>query len=203
VFHHKKPTLVGLTKEWEMKRWTNMVLCLLVMGLFIGCGGSKGTDSPTGPGDTGGQTIKTRTPEEARLELGTLGVQYDRGSFVKAVENSDTLVVILFLDAGMDPNTKDYNGYTAMMFAANSGQLESVKLLVEAGANVNAMSSDQGWTALMIAARGGYLNIVKILITAGADVNAARSDGATALYLARVNGHTEVADYLRSVGATE
>jgi ankyrin repeat protein len=45
-----------------------------------------------------------------------------------------------------------------------------VKILIEAGANVNQSRIDNGSTALMVAIEKGKTEVVKILIEAGADI---------------------------------
>ena len=59
---------------------------------------------------------------------------------------------------------------TALMWAADMGNLECVNELVTAGADVNKMD-DAKCTALTYAAKGGQGECMKILIEAGADVN--------------------------------
>ena len=66
-----------------------------------------------------------------------------------------------------NPNAKDDEGNTALMKAAFEGRPESVKVLLEAGADVNAKAPD-GWTALMKATERGHTEIVKLLKEAGA-----------------------------------
>jgi ankyrin repeat protein len=55
-----------------------------------------------------------------------------------------------------------------------------LKLLMEAGADVNARNA-QGQTALHVAAQRGYNNIVKLLAERGADLMAKDADGHSAL----------------------
>jgi ankyrin repeat protein len=55
----------------------------------------------------------------------------------------------------------------------------------------------------MLAAKAGKLSLVKLLIDADADMDLADMEGATAIGLARKAGHSEIAEYLRSVGAVE
>jgi uncharacterized protein len=57
------------------------------------------------------------------------------------------------------------------MLTARSGNLESVKLLLEANADVNAAEKFRGQTALMLAANEGHAAVVKALLAAGAKPN--------------------------------
>src|SRR5436190_1614266 len=74
---------------------------------------------------------------------------------------------------------------TALIVATRLGNKETIKQLLDAGADVNARSNDDD-TALMLAAdKGkGHAEIVKLLLDAGADVNAKNNWGDTALTLA-------------------
>lgn len=69
-----------------------------------------------------------------------------------------------------DLNHKDMSecGYTALMKAADDGDVESVRILLAAGANPYWRNAD-GDSALTVAAHAGYLEIVKLLLTPRAD----------------------------------
>ena len=58
----------------------------------------------------------------------------------------------------------------ALILAASRGHRSSVRLLIQAGADVNTRRRD-GYTALMCAAENGHDDCVELLIRAGADVN--------------------------------
>ena len=88
--------------------------------------------------------------------------------------------------AGADVNAKGKAGKTALLVAAENGQVDNVNLLIAAGADVNA-TDNRGSTSLIFAARLGSLDCVKALIAAGADVK--NNNGYTALTLAADNGH--------------
>ena len=53
------------------------------------------------------------------------------------------------------------------MFAAYEGRTETVKTLIDAGADVNA-KHNKGRTTLMVAAKKGHTEIMEILKQAGA-----------------------------------
>jgi uncharacterized protein len=76
--------------------------------------------------------------------------------------------------------TVPHGGETALMFAARVGDLESAKLLVAAGANVNDADA-WGVSATTLAAHSGFTDLVLFLLDKGADPNAA-PNGFTALH---------------------
>ena len=76
--------------------------------------------------------------------------------------------------------TIPHGGETALMFAARVGDLESAKLLVAAGANVNDADA-WGVSATTLAEHSGFSDLVLFLLDKGADPNAA-SNGFTALH---------------------
>ena len=63
-------------------------------------------------------------------------------------------------------------GSTPIVFAARSGDVESAKLLVAAGADVNDAAAD-GTTVLIMAAHSGHGTLAAYLLGQGADVDAA------------------------------
>lgn len=63
-------------------------------------------------------------------------------------------------------------GSTALLFAARAGDVDSARLLLRAGADVNDAMPD-GTSALVLAAHSGHGELAALLLEAGADPNAA------------------------------
>ena len=75
-----------------------------------------------------------------------------------------------------------YGSDTPLMFAARAGDLDSAKLLVAAGANVNDADA-WGVSVMVLAAHSGFPDLVEFLLDKGADPNASGA-GFTALHVA-------------------
>ena len=88
---------------------------------------------------------------------------------------------------------------TALLFAARAGDLESAKLLVGAGANVNDADA-WGVSATTMAAHAGFTEMVEWLLDRGADASAAAA-GFSALHAAIMRRDTRMVSALLAHGA--
>ncbi len=100
------------------------------------------------------------------------------------------------LDNGVDINATDNDYNTALMQAAEDGNLSAVKALIAAGAEVN-MRNEDAESALILAAEEGHTDIVKVLIEAGADIGAVDKDGENAYSKAIKENHPGTARAIR------
>src|SRR5688572_20460408 len=126
--------------------------------------------------------------------------------------------VLIAAGASVDPGD-NWRGQTPLMWAAAEGHAETMQLLIERGADVNARSTiiewerqrtDEprdkwlppgGWTPLLLAARENCVKCVDVLAAAGADLNVVDPERHTSLVIALTNGHFDVAGRLIDLGA--
>ena len=122
------------------------------------------------------------------------------------------------LARGANVNTKEpKRGQTAIMWAAAEGHAAVVEALIAAGANFRERL-DTGYSPFLFAVREGRIDVVRTLLKAGADVNetietqkssgprpasgaGVPRPGTSALHIAVVNGHFQLAANLLDAGA--
>ena len=105
--------------------------------------------------------------EDYRETLLERGVSWEDETFLEQVKQGDLAVMELFLKGGMELETRDPSGATALMYAALNGHVEATSLLIEEGANVNAQDN-LGRRALDYATVRPESGAFKILASAGA-----------------------------------
>ncbi|MFA5249985.1 MAG: ankyrin repeat domain-containing protein [Parachlamydiales bacterium] len=98
------------------------------------------------------------------------------------------------------------NGSTALHLAVQAGKQETVRFLLERGADVNIPNSDPRsylfrTTPLYLAVLQGNQTIVELLLKNGADVNIPNSHGDTPLHCAAQKGFLEIVQLLLDHGA--
>jgi len=116
-----------------------------------------------------------------------------------AAEARMTEVVRALLQAKADPRAADRNGWTPLLCAVDwsegereekpfprEASLEIVRLLVAAGADVDAAEGDMGYTPLISAVVSTQYPIVKLLLQNKADPNLPMKSGSGALDVANV-----------------
>jgi ankyrin repeat protein len=87
-----------------------------------------------------------------------------------------------------------WGGLPPLVFAARQGDIESARLLVEHGADVN-QQSEGGWTALLAAVQNRYYKMAAFLLERGADPSTQNEGGWSPLYIATDNRNIESGDY--------
>jgi ankyrin len=98
-------------------------------------------------------------------------------------------VVRILIDAKPDIEARTKSGFTALHFAAREGDIESARLLLKAGVNINILSRSSSETSADSAPAGRRTN------------SATTSDGATPLLVATMRAQVPFALFLLEQGA--
>lgn len=125
---------------------------------------------------------------------------YNTNPLMYAVRYDHTSVVWLLTQAGANPNVK-YLRDPVLTRAARHGEFEIARILIEAGADIDAKSDTFYETALHIASGLGYADIVQLLIDNKANINALDWSNRNTLRYAVGNGRTEAIRILVKAGA--
>lgn len=117
--------------------------------------------------------------------------------FIEAAKKGDVSLIIELIDKGVDINTPDKDGYTALMYSVRYNLVWLAKILIESGVNVNAQDAG-GRTALMWTTLYNYpLEMAKLLIESGADVNIKDKTGRTVFDFAIREDKSELINLLK------
>jgi ankyrin repeat protein len=168
-----------------------------------------------------------RSPALVRLLLehgaeASAGLPHGETPLMAAARAGDAESIQLLLDAGANPNISETSlGETALMWAAAEDHADAVRVLVAAGADsslasrvldlapmnwlnigmVSTVLPVGGWPPLLFAGRENAKSAALALIEAGADPDIRDPDGLTALNVAIMNEHYDLAAALLKAGA--
>jgi ankyrin repeat protein len=110
-------------------------------------------------------------------------------------------LVAVLIEKGADIRARNDRGLTPLHAAAYTGDLDAVKLLVQAGADVNDAENIFKVTPLIVAAEENHVDIVQFLLRHKANAEWTERAGYTALTRAVFKAHWETADALLKGGA--
>ncbi len=111
-----------------------------------------------------------RTPNEKGIN----------GLFVALNAGALKAAKVLILTKGMPIDDRNEHDETPLMIASIKGYLETAKLLMDQGADVNK----PGWTPLHYAASKGNIEMIRLLLEANAYIDTASPNGTTPLMMA-------------------
>jgi ankyrin repeat protein len=135
----------------------------------------------------------------AELPRTEKGMQSAKWQFIMAADKERVKLVELFLKAGVDVNSVDWQ-YTALSCSAGRGNKGLVEMLLAAGADID-LRAEHGNTGLYQAASNGHGSVVEALLKSGAEIGALSQKDFTALHGAAANGHHKVCEFLLAASA--
>ena len=123
------------------------------------------------------QILKEAVPDKEKLKEKLKEAIFTNYNYGRSIDERYNDIKKLIED-GVDVNAEVSDiGMKALIVAACGGYIKIIKLLLDAGADVNA-KDNFGWTALHCVRE---VDIAKLLIKAGADINAKNNFGVTPL----------------------
>ncbi|WP_156499403.1 ankyrin repeat domain-containing protein, partial [Oleiphilus sp. HI0061] len=123
----------------------------------------------------------------------------DSSALIEAADQGFDQIVKMLIVRGVSLDHRDKEGYTALAKAAIKGHLTTLKILINAGAQVDAYPL--GRSVLMHVVEDNNMLISQQLIAVGADLNYQDDDGDTALKIARRKGFFDIDLMLVQAGA--
>ncbi|NNE64914.1 MAG: ankyrin repeat domain-containing protein [Gammaproteobacteria bacterium] len=123
----------------------------------------------------------------------------DQQKFFHAVGNNSVETVKNMILHGLDIETRDDRGRTALLLATQIDVAEVARVLMEAGADVNAKDNIDD-SPFLYAGAEGRLEILQMMLKHGADLASVNRYGGTALIPAAHHGHIETVRELLKTG---
>jgi ankyrin repeat protein len=119
----------------------------------------------------------------------------------EAAMQGDKAAVAALLKQGVDVNSVQGDGSTALHWAAYHGDLEMTKALLKAGASVKAATRIGKMTPLYMASQNGNPAVIEALLAAGANAREVNTNGTTVLMTAAAAGSADAVKMLLDHGA--
>jgi hypothetical protein len=138
---------------------------------------------------------------KAREALLQMGIPVTGEALADCASKESVQEVSLFLAAGFSPDTRNKAGVPLLNLCARKGNPEILKLLIQAGAQLNLQADDRGTSALSESVMSKQYDMVNELIKAGADLNVKSKDGQTALVVAAGSSDEKMVEILLKAGA--
>jgi hypothetical protein len=115
-------------------------------------------------------TIACSNPNEQVLEaLLEAGATFQRDIVCfRAAENTNATIMRRVIESGVDLSARDRHGHSPLHIAAATSTVEVVSLLLEAGADINAMSDVRKTTLEFACANKKNSRVLSLLLAAGA-----------------------------------
>jgi ankyrin repeat protein len=146
-----------------------------------------------------GSTESVRLLVEAGADPNARESERGQTALMWAAAGKHPDIVQLLIDHGADPNAASKSGFTALLFAAQQGDVGVARALLLAGVDVN--SKPNGSNALIITAASGHGALGKFLLVNGAQPNVKDRFGMTPLHMAAQAGMVALVEELLARGA--
>ncbi len=127
----------------------------------------------------------------------------DSLEYVNAITEGNLKVVKKYVE--QDPKNVNYQSFawTPIQMAANKGQMDVAKYLIEKGADLNYVHPLSKNTAFHLAAFGNYKDMLTLLAKSGADVNLKLKANVSLLRPFQDASNTQMIEFLTGLGVKD
>ena len=123
----------------------------------------------------------------------------DLAKFFRACRTGNVDLISDLLGKGIDPNSRDEDYLTGLIWAGRKGKIQSARVLLEHGAELE-LGDKRCRTPLFHAAVFNRCEFVQFLFSKGANVNPVDTHGCTPLDIALIEFPHEMAVTLKALG---
>lgn len=183
--------------------------CGIACGLIalLGCSSLPKSSPPTGP-QSGGPSIQRSSSGEvpatgnATPDLSSRmdSIPDTPDELTRAAIRGETARVKAALEKGLSPDVSSSSQLTPSMAAAHRGHIETLRILVEAGADLRKTDGD-GDNVMTYAISGGHVNVIRFLLSHGVEADIPIYHDMTPLFFATVRNENEIVSALLEAGA--
>jgi hypothetical protein len=141
----------------------------------------------------------TRLPKSSILSYNVDGFYFGKTSKLQELQAQEVRNTGVM--KGTLEKTKDIQETDKIHTAAQMGDLDLVRSMLDSGVDVDVRNYDRSGTPLVFAVIGSQVEMVKFLISRGADVNFKSGDSASVLEYAQIFNNEEIIELLKNAGA--
>jgi len=123
--------------------------------------------------------------------------------FAGAVNEGKLPIVKKYIEVKKVDINATYFAWSPLLMAASKGQFQTLKYLVDHGADINYTHPLTKMNAFHHAAFDGRTDMVKYLASKGADINKKMKGGVSIVRVVKEKGDTKMANLLLSLGVSE
>jgi len=104
-------------------------------------------------------------------------------------------ILEIIAQKNVDINYQNENGWTALHYSCDEGNLKITEILIKAHCDVNIKNNDKK-TPLHYSVARGYFDITKLLVENGGDINCVDNENNNIIHLCSMNGYDELLTFL-------
>ena len=142
----------------------------------------------------------TRLPKSSILSYNVTDFDFDKTSALQKRQEKEAKEMAVTIKNSLE-EAKTIQETNKIHTAAQIGNMELVRSMLDAGVDVDVLNYDRSGTPLVFAVIGSQVEMVRFLISRGADVNFKADNAASVLEQAKIFKNRDIIKMLKNAGA--